>query len=107
MIFIDVAMKAPSEAALQEFLPAIRAVMEGTHKEKGCLIYRFTIDIDDPCIIRVTELWESEEALYGHFEGEAVKVMFDVMPHMQVLGMQAYKGDLQPFEVPLPASLSS
>lgn len=107
MIFVDVAMRAPSEAAIREFLPKIRAAVAGTHKENGCIIYRFTIDMDDPCILHVTELWESEEALFGHFKGEAVKIMFEIVPNLQVLGAQAYRGDLEPFDLPLPAELSA
>ncbi|WP_155059621.1 putative quinol monooxygenase [Streptomyces blattellae] len=107
MIFIEVALKAASETALQGFLPTIRAAMEGTHKEKGSLIYRFTVDLDDPCVLRVTELWESEEALFAHFEGEPVKLTMEIIPELQVLSMQAYQGDLVPYEVPLPAELRS
>lgn len=106
MLFIDVGLKAPSGAHLQDLLPAIRAAEDATHKEKGCLIYRFTIDKDDSSVLRVTELWESEEDLRAHFTGEAIKIMGQVLPHLQRLGMRAYQGDLVPYDLPLPDELT-
>ena len=37
------------------------------HDEPGCIDYRFTIDIDDPLVVRVFEQWESPDALEAHF----------------------------------------
>ena len=50
-----------------------RAVQAGSkmaatsREEPGCLDYRFSIDIDDPLVVRVFEHWESADALESHF----------------------------------------
>lgn len=107
MIFIEVLLKAPSEAELEDFLPTIRAAMAATALEEGCLVYRFTRDIDDPCLLHVTELWESEEALFAHFAGDSLKIILKVLPLMEVRGMTARKGDMTVFDLPLPADLTN
>ena len=49
---------------------AVRAGSEmaaTSRDEPGCLDYRFSIDIDDPLVVRVFEQWESADALEAHF----------------------------------------
>jgi quinol monooxygenase YgiN len=53
-----------------ELEDAIRAgsrMAATSREEPGCLDYRFSIDIDDPLIVRVFEHWESADALEAHF----------------------------------------
>lgn len=45
---------------------AARAMVAETNKEAGCLAYAFSRDISDPDLIRITERWESPEALAAH-----------------------------------------
>lgn len=106
MIFIEVVLKAPNEAVLHEMLPTIREAMAATAAEDGCIVYRFTHDIDDPCLLHVTELWESEETLFTHFAGDALKIVMRVLPRMEVLGIKARKGDMVMFDLPLPSDLT-
>lgn len=42
------------------------AMVEATNKEDGCLHYAFAQDIADPDLIRISERWESQEALAAH-----------------------------------------
>jgi quinol monooxygenase YgiN len=37
-----------------------------TNQEVGCLHYAFAQDIADPDLIRISERWESQEALAAH-----------------------------------------
>ena len=54
--------------------PAMRVQIEATLAEDGCHAYSYAIDVLDPGLIRVNELWESREHLAAHFK----------MPHMAV-----------------------
>ena len=53
---------------------AMQAQIEATRAEKGCHAYSYSIDVLDPGVIRVNELWESREHLAAHFKS----------PHMAV-----------------------
>ena len=65
-----------------------------TRKEPGCLTYAFSVDISDPGMIRVTERWESMEAIQAHMKS----------PHMAdfqraVMTLQPKGLDIKAFEV--------
>lgn len=42
------------------------AMVTATNQEEGCLHYSFAQDIADPDLIRISERWESQEALAAH-----------------------------------------
>ena len=42
------------------------AMVKATNEEAGCLHYSFAQDIADPDLIRISERWESQEALAAH-----------------------------------------
>lgn len=42
------------------------AMVKATNAEAGCLHYSFAQDIADPDLIRISERWESQEALGAH-----------------------------------------
>lgn len=42
------------------------AMVAATNQEDGCLHYSFAQDIADPDLIRISERWESQEALAAH-----------------------------------------
>ena len=54
-------------AALEQARPLMRAVIEATLAEAGCRAYSYAEDIAEPGLFRVTELWDSREALAAHF----------------------------------------
>ena len=41
-------------------------MVAATNQEQGCLHYAFAQDIADPDLIRISERWESQEALAAH-----------------------------------------
>ncbi|MFM5885986.1 MAG: putative quinol monooxygenase [Novosphingobium sp.] len=43
-----------------------RAMVAATRQEDGCLHYAFARDIADPDLIRISERWDSQEALAAH-----------------------------------------
>lgn len=42
------------------------AMVKATNEEAGCLHYAFAQDIADPDLIRISERWDSPEALAAH-----------------------------------------
>ena len=59
-VALDPARREPAIAAA-------RAMMEETRKEKGCISYSFSADLEVPGCFRIFEEWESDEALRAHF----------------------------------------
>ena len=67
---------------------------QATRREQGCLKYAFSVDVTDPGMVRVTERWESLDAIKAHLAS----------PHMaefnQAVGALKPKGlDIKAYEV--------
>ncbi|MET0546732.1 MAG: antibiotic biosynthesis monooxygenase family protein [Caulobacterales bacterium] len=104
MIVIDAAMEANDDAALKKLLPLLSAAAKETATEKGCVKYQFSIDIDNPRLIRINELWESEADLFAHFQLVATKPLIGQIGAMSRMAhMKALKGDLTPLDLPIPS----
>lgn len=63
MIIIEGTIRVRDMAAAR---PHIRAVVEATRAEQGCIDYAFAEDVIEPNLIRITERWESIDALKAH-----------------------------------------
>ncbi len=62
-----------STAANIAAMQAAIATMENKSRaEDGCYDYTFSVELNNPDVLRITEKWESMEALAAHF----------AMPHM-------------------------
>jgi quinol monooxygenase YgiN len=46
--------------------PHMRAMLDATRKETGCLLYAFGEDVLEPGVIRISERWSSWETLKAH-----------------------------------------
>lgn len=46
--------------------PHMRAMVEATVKEAGCLLYAFSEDVAEPGVMRIAERWENWETLKAH-----------------------------------------
>jgi quinol monooxygenase YgiN len=55
----------PSE--LDALLRSASEVASASRQERGCGAYSFSVDIDDPLVVRLLEEWESDGALEAHF----------------------------------------
>jgi hypothetical protein len=51
-----------------------------TRREEGCVLYRFTSDLDVPQRFILTELWESEDDVKAHFARDAFKNFWAELP---------------------------
>jgi len=73
---------------------AVKKMEEATRREAGCLKYAFSVDLSDPGMVRVTERWESIDAIKAHLAS----------PHMaefnKAVGALQPKGlDVKAYEV--------
>jgi len=66
MIVIEGTVRVPAER-IETVRPAMEAMIRASRAEAGCLDYAYSIDLLDPGLVRVTERWESREALAAHF----------------------------------------
>lgn len=49
-------------------LPHVRTLLEASNREEGCIAYRVGVDVQDPGVLRVSELWASAAALERHVQ---------------------------------------
>lgn len=49
-----------------QVLPLAKAVAEATHREPGCISYRFLQDPFDPCEFFFVEQWQDAQSLQAH-----------------------------------------
>lgn len=66
MIAVLGSFRFPPEA-LEHAGPLMRGVISATLTEPGCQAYSYAEDVAEPGLFRVTELWDSREALAAHF----------------------------------------
>src|SRR5439155_26786876 len=63
-----------------ELIGLMRRTMAESRRERGCILYRFTADLELPNRFILTELWETEDDLKAHFMGGAFKSFFAELP---------------------------
>ncbi len=103
MILFDVQL-ATTEQGLVAFKALLAETMAGSQAEPGCILYRFTADLDDPLRFYLCELWESEGALMAHATGASFRHFLATLPGCgSVLKSVARSGDLNPYSFRRPA----
>jgi quinol monooxygenase YgiN len=63
---IEGTVRLPAES-IDAARPAMEAMIRASRAEAGCLDYAYSLDLIEPGLVRVTERWESREALAAHF----------------------------------------
>ena len=71
-------------ADLEKARAGMEAMVTASRAEAGCIEYAYSIDILDPGLVRIIELWESREALARHVETEHLKVWRKSWPELGV-----------------------
>jgi quinol monooxygenase YgiN len=103
MILIEFIFDAPP-GEQENVADLARRTTAATIQENGCILYRFTTDLDRQNRFVLTELWESEEHLKAHFAGEAFKNFWIELPAGgSFVGTTAWEGPLVPYVPPSPA----
>ena len=83
MIVVN-AIVSSSEEDISAMKDAIASMEAASRDEAGCLDYTFSIEVNKPSVLRITEKWKTVEALQAHFQ----------TPHMQTF--QAAMGERPP-----------
>ena len=60
-------------------------VMRETATEKGCIVYRFYRDLENPALFRVYEEWESETDLHAYLKSPHVAEFGRKLQEIKVL----------------------
>jgi quinol monooxygenase YgiN len=66
MIILSGTIRFPADK-LEAARPAMKAVVEASRQEDGCILYGFGQDVLDPALIRVSEVWRDQAALDAHW----------------------------------------
>ena len=78
--------------AIERLRPAMEAMMAASRAEDGCLTYAYALDMLEPGLVRVSELWTDRASLEAHFR----------TPHMatwrQALAGQVRERDIKLYE---------
>ena len=67
MIVINARIEATPET-VEALTDAILTMEKATMTEEGCEDYTFSVELANPGVIRITERWQSEDALKAHFQ---------------------------------------
>ena len=46
---------------------AIHSMEQASRQEAGCIDYTFSVELNNPAVMRITEKWESMDDLRAHF----------------------------------------
>jgi quinol monooxygenase YgiN len=90
------------EASIAAMKDAIVAMVKASLEEEGCEDYNFSVEINDPTTIRITERWVSEDALKAHFATPHMAAFQKVMqanPH-KGMELRCYEAE----DIPFPAT---
>lgn len=65
MVVVNGIVRTTGEAisALRE---AIATMEQASREEEGCIDYTFSVEVNDPNAMRITEKWETVDALRAH-----------------------------------------
>ncbi len=67
MIVVNAEIEA-TEETIEAMREAIAVMEEKSRAESGCHDYTFSIEMNNPCKIRITEKWNSMADLDAHFK---------------------------------------
>jgi quinol monooxygenase YgiN len=86
-------MRIPAER-MDEARPHMRAVIEATRGERGCLLYAYGEDVLDPGLLRIVERWEDWAGLEAHSKSAHVKAWGTYLRGIGTSGrdIQAHEG---------------
>lgn len=101
MIIVAVEVIVP-EGAVDRVRDALASMETETRKEEGCISYAFSVDVSNAKILRVSERWESMEALEAHVKSPHMAAFGAAVAEIQPEGM-----DLKAYEVAREVALPS
>ena len=104
MILFDVTIEA-SEGQREALRALLQRTMAASAAEAGCLIYRFTADLDTPDRFHLVELWQDEAALQAHAAGAPFRAFLAGLSSVgRIASSVARSGPLEPYSFRRPAA---
>jgi len=96
MLLIVGTVLLPAEN-LERARPAMRAMVQASRAEPGCLEYGYAEDVLVPGLIHVKELWQDQAALDAHFASAHIAAWRAAWPSLGI-----GERDLRVYEVGAP-----
>jgi quinol monooxygenase YgiN len=100
MVIVNVKVKVEA-GAIESIKDAVAAMETESRKEPGCHTYAFSVDVNDPTTVRITEHWESRADLQNHFTLPHMASFGAALGQINILSMEG-KAFEAGEEVPLP-----
>ncbi|MBK8631355.1 MAG: antibiotic biosynthesis monooxygenase [Sphingomonadales bacterium] len=84
-----------ADGDIERMQDAMKAQLEATNAEDGCLLYAFSRDVLDPSIIRISERWRDGAALAAHGASPHMKTFNKAMGGATILdiSVKSWDGD--------------
>jgi quinol monooxygenase YgiN len=94
MIIIEGTVRVPP-TELEKARPIMQQMIRASRAEAGCIDYAYAVDVLDPGLIRVSERWESREALAAHFKTAHMATWRSFFPELQITerSLRLYEAD--------------
>lgn len=88
------------ESSIAAMRDAITSMVTASLEEPGCDDYCFSVELDDPTRIRITERWHSIEALAAHFQTPHMAAFLQAMAANPPKNRTAYCYDAKEIDLP-------
>lgn len=100
MIILIVRSTFKTMSARDAMLAELTVVGVPTRAEPGVRAYQPAVDPDDPLSINVFELYESEDAMFAHFQAEHTVAFVERVSSIdKVVEITAFQGELRPYDL--------
>ena len=86
---------APGDLA--PILAPAKPLLAATRNEAGCQSCVFSIDVEDPNVLRLTEVWQDEAALEAHAHAPHVAAFAGLLRNasIEAMNVKCYSGEFQ------------
>lgn len=97
MIVIEGTVRVPPDR-VAEARAAMEQMIRASRAEAGCIDYAYAIDVLDPGLIRVSERWETRDALAAHFKTAHMATWRAFFPQLGISdrSLRLYEADPEP-----------
>ena len=82
-IIIAGAVRVPP-GNVERFRPAMESMLAASRAEDGCVVYSYAVDVEDPGLIRVFEVWRDRASLEAHFKTSYMAAWRAAWPDFEV-----------------------
>lgn len=105
MIIVNGRIETTAEA-IAAVKDAVAAMEAASRAESGCHDYTFSVELNDPNVIRITERWDDMAALEAHFATSHMAVFQKALAANPPVASEVHFYEVER-ELPRPGSRSS